>query len=255
MRINTVKTQLREGHPSIGTWLCLPDPLAAQIMAHAGFDWLNVDMEHYPISIETAALMFQAIAHAGRVPLVRIPWNTGENVKRVLDSGAWGVIFPMQMSAAEVEAAVASTKYPPYGTRSVGGMLAAVSFHTDSKSYFARANEEILVVIQIEHIRAVERADEILRVPGVDAVFIGPSDLTASMGLNPNTDSEHPKVQEAIEHIRITAAKHGVASGIHVFTTESMQRRIEEGFRFIALASDIRFMTGAAKGALAQLRR
>jgi 4-hydroxy-2-oxoheptanedioate aldolase len=254
MRTNTVKQLLREGKPAIGTWLVLPDPFAAQFMARVGFDWLTVEMEHSPTTLDTAALMFQAIAQAGSVPLVRIPWNTGENVKRVLDLGAWGIVFPMTNSAAEAEAAVAAAKYPPRGLRSVGGSLAAMAFDTDSGTYYARANDETMVIIQMEHIRAVEHADEIMRVPGIDAVFIGPTDLSASMGKKPSGEAEDPEVQEAIRHIRTVAARHGVASGIHVFSPDAVTQRIQEGFRFIALATDARFMTGAAKAALARAR-
>ncbi len=254
MRTNTVKQRLREGKPAVGTWLVLPDPFAAQIMARVGFDWVNVEMEHSPITLETAALMFQMIAQAGSVPLVRVPWNTAENVKRVLDCGAWGVVFPMTNSRAEAEAAVASAKYPPQGIRSVGGSMQAISFGADPGTYYARANDEIMVIIQIEHIKAVEKADEILSVPGIDAMFIGPTDLSASMGLKPSGDAEDPRVQEAIKRAHSAAARHGVASGIHVFSPEAAAQRIREGFRFIALASDARFMTGAAKAALSRIR-
>jgi 4-hydroxy-2-oxoheptanedioate aldolase len=198
--------------------------------------------------------MFQMIAQAGSVPLVRIPWNTGENVKRVLDLGAWGIVFPMTNSAAEAEAAVAAAKYPPRGHRSVGGSLAAMAFGAESAEYYARANDETMVIIQMEHIRAVEHADEILRVPGIDAVFIGPTDLSASMGKTPSGDAADPDVQEAIGHIRRVAAEHKVASGIHVFTPEAVMQRIQEGFRFIALGTDVRFMAGAARAALARVR-
>ena len=254
MRTNTVKQLLRENKPAIGTWLVLPDPFAAQVMARVGFDWVNVEMEHSPITLETAALMFQMIAQAGSVPLVRVPWNTGENVKRVLDCGAWGIVFPMTNSKAEAEAAVAAAKYPPRGFRSVGGSMQAISFGTDAGTYYARANDETMVIIQIEHIKAVERAEEILSVPGIDAMFIGPTDLSASMGLKPSGDAEDPKVREAIEHARAVAAKCGVASGIHVFSPEAVAQRIKEGFRFIALASDVRFMTGGARAALARAK-
>lgn len=255
MRVNTVKQRLREGQTAIGTWLVFPDPFEAQIVARLGFDWVNVEMEHTPITLETAALMFQAIAHAGSVPLVRIPWNTAENVKRVLDCGAWGVIFPMQNSAAEVEQAVAAVKHPPIGFRSIGGYLHALSFDTDPATYYERANQETLVVVQAEHIRAVENADEILQVPGIDAVFIGPNDLSASMGLKPSTDCADPRVAEAVEHVRATALKYGVAPGIHVMNGEDANRRIAEGFRFIALASDQRFLVAGARAELGKIKR
>lgn len=254
MRTNSVKRLLREGKPAIGTWLNLPDPFAAQFMARVGFDWLNVEMEHTSTTIDTAALMFQTIAQAGCVPLVRVPWNTGENVKRVLDCGAWGVIFPMQNSAAEAAEAVAATKYPPQGRRSVGGSLHAMSFGADTETYYRCANDEILVVIQIEHIQAVERAEEIVRVPGIDAIFIGPTDLSASMGVKPSGTPEDSRVLEAIAHVRNVALRQGVAPGIHVFSAEAAKQRIAEGFRFIAVNSDVRFMTSGAKSALQQLR-
>ncbi|MBI3946889.1 MAG: 2-dehydro-3-deoxyglucarate aldolase [Armatimonadetes bacterium] len=255
MRTNTVKQLLRQGRPAVGTWLVFPDPFAAQIVARLGFDWVNVEMEHAPTDLETAALMFQAIAAAGSVPLVRVPWNTGENVKRVLDCGAWGVIFPMQNSVAEAEMAVAAVKHPPIGFRSIGGYLHAISFGTDLGTYYERANEETLVVVQAEHIQAVERADEILRVPGIDAVFIGPNDLSASMGLKPSADCSDPRVAEAVEHVRVTALKHGVAPGIHVMNGDDATRRIAEGFRFIALASDQRFMVAGARAELGKVVR
>jgi 4-hydroxy-2-oxoheptanedioate aldolase len=254
MRTNTVKQLLREGKPAIGTWLVLPDPYAASFMARVGFDWLTVEMEHSPITLDTAALMFQMIAQAGGVPLVRIPWRTGENIKRVLDCGAWGIVFPMTNSADEAEAAVAAAKYPPRGSRSVGGSLAAMTFGTDNPTYYARANDETMIIIQMEHIQAVEHADEILRVPGIDAIFIGPTDLSASMGKTPSGEVEDPEVQEAIRHVRTVAATHGVASGIHVFSPEAVAQRVQEGFRFVALASDARFMTGGAKAALKRSR-
>ena len=253
MRINRAKRLLQEGKPSLGTWLSLPDPFAAQFMAGLGFDWLTVDLEHSPINLETAALMFQTIAQAGCVPLVRVPWNTAENVKRVLDAGAWGVVFPMQNSPAEVEAAVAAAKYPPRGIRSVGGSLHALLRHRPA-TYVERADAETLVVVQAEHIRAVENADAILSVPGIDAVFIGPNDLSASMGLRPSGDCADPQVAEAVVHVRETALKHGVAPGIHVFTPEAARRRIAEGFRFVALASEVSFMLSGARQALQAVR-
>jgi len=223
-------------------------------MAQVGFDWLTVDLEHNPISIETAATCFALISATETAPLARIPWNTGENIKRVLDSGAWGIVVPMVCSRPEAEAAVAAAKHPPEGVRSIGGSLHALSFGTDGGTYYARANEEILVVIQAEHIRAVEQADEIFSVPGLDAVFVGPNDLLASMGKKPRMETEDPDFVEALEHIRTTAKKYGVAPGIHVGTVEAVQRRIAEGWQFIALASELGLMLGAAHQALEALK-
>ena len=255
MRHNTAKEKLRQGQPAVGTWLSLPDPFAALHLARVGFDWLNVDLEHNPINLESAALMFLNIAQSGCVPLARITVNSEENVKRVLDVGAWGVVCPMVNTREEAERLVSYVKYMPQGIRGVGGQLRALSFGTDAATYFQRANEETLVVVQAEHIQAVENADAILSVPGIDAVFVGPNDLSASMGLPPTGDCADPRVAEAVEHIRATALAHGVAPGIHVFDGATVRRRIDEGFRFIALSSDVHFMLARAKSELAEGRQ
>jgi 4-hydroxy-2-oxoheptanedioate aldolase len=250
MRANHVKRRLRDGQPSVGTWLSLPGAPSARYMAQLGFDWLTVDTEHQPIGIETATAMFAAIAGSGPAPLARVPWNNGQNIKRVLDCGAWGIVVPMVETRAEAEEAVAAAKYPPVGTRSVGGSLHALSFGTDAATYYASANDEVLVVLQMESARSVENAEELLGVPGIDAVFIGPNDLMASLGLTPAMESDDRRFVQALEHIRVTARKNGVAPGIHVADHEAARRRIEEGFQFIALASDLRFMLAAARDEL-----
>ncbi len=253
MKSNYVRAKLKRGEPSIGTWLTLADPVAARLMGRVGFDWLTVEMEHTTVTIEVAAQAFTAIAAGGTVPLVRIPWNTGENIKRVLDTGAWGVVVPMVNSRAEAEAAVGGARYAPQGFRSVGGQLHAANFDTDPATYYARANDEILVVLMAEHITAIEKADEILSVPGIDVVFIGPNDLSKSMGMKPIFDSDHPEFVGAVNHIYQTARKHGVAPGIHVADVAGAKRRLAEGFQFIAISSEAGMMIGKAAEALDQL--
>jgi 4-hydroxy-2-oxoheptanedioate aldolase len=250
MLSNHVRARLRSGEPSIGAWLTIPSAVSARYMAQIGFDWLTVDTEHQPIGIETAAQMFAAIAANGTAPLARIPWNTGENIKRVLDCGAWGIVVPMVNTRAEAEAAVAGAKYPPMGERSVGGGLHALNFQADAADYYARANEETLVVLQAESPEAVENADEILSVPGVDAVFIGPNDLLCQMGMTPKMESDAPQFLEALEHIVKTARKHDVAPGIHTADHDMALRRIEQGFQFVAIASDARFMLAEGRAQL-----
>ncbi len=249
---NHVRARLRAGEPSVGSWLAIPSPVSARFMAQLGFDWLTVDMEHQPIGIETAAQMFAAIAGRGVCPLARIPWNTAENIKRVLDCGAWGIVVPMVNTPAEAEAAVAAAKYPTIGIRSVGGSLHALNFGSDAATYYARANEETLVVLQIESPEGVENAEGIMAVPGVDAVFIGPNDLLSQMGMTPKMESDAPRFVQALEHIVRTGRRLGVAPGIHTADHEAAARRIGEGFQFVAIASDARFML--AEGA-AQLSR
>ena len=247
MKTNVFRAKLKQGHPSIGTWLTLPDPLAARMMASVGFDWLTVELEHTPTNLETAATIFAIVSASGSVPLVRVPWNTGENIKRVLDTGAWGIVVPMVNSRAEAEAAVAAARYAPLGTRSIGGQLHAINFETDPATYYARANDEILVVLMIEHVKAIEAADEILSVPGIDVVFIGPNDLHNSLGKPPAFESDDPAFTDALAHVLKMARKHGVAPGIHVADTAAAQRRLAEGFQFIAVASEAGMMLSKAQ--------
>src|SRR5688572_24056856 len=250
MKKNYVRTKLKQGQPSIGTWLTLPDVVAAHLMARVGFDWLTVELEHTPVNWETAANSFAIIAASGVIPLARVPWNTGENIKRVLDNGAFGVVVPMVNSRAEAEMAIAAARYAPLGQRSIGGQLHAANFETDPSTYYANANEEILVVLMAEHIEAIESADEILSLPGIDVVFIGPNDLHNSMGKPPAFESDDKEFIGAVEHIRKTARKYGVAPGIHVVDAEAGQRRLNEGFQFIAVASEAGFMLSKAQETL-----
>jgi len=246
MKTNHVRAKLKRGEPSIGTWLTLPDTMAARLMAQVGFDWLTVELEHTPVNFETAAQSFTVIAGSNCVPLARVPWNTGENIKRVLDTGAYGIVVPMVNSRAEAEAAVRAARYQPLGERSIGGQLHAANFDTDPATYYARANDEILVVLMIEHVMAIEAADEILSVPGVDVAFIGPNDLTNSMGKRPVFESDDKQFLDALAHILKTAKKHGVAPGIHVLDGAAAQRRIAEGFQFIAITSEAGMMLAKA---------
>ena len=246
MRTNHVRAKLKRGEPSIGTWLVLSDPLAARMMATTGFDWLTVDLEHGGTTLETAVECFALIAGNGPAPLVRVPVNSVENIKRVLDSGAWGIVVPMVNSRAEAEAVVAAARYAPIGQRSIGGQMPVINFATDSATYLARANEEILVVVMAEHARAIEAIDDILSVPGIDAVFIGPNDLLHSYGKSPSFESEDPAFVNALSRVLTSAKKHGIAAGIHVADAAAAKRRIAEGFQFIAIASEARFMTATA---------
>ncbi len=255
MRVNHVRRRLQAGEPSIGTWLSLPSPEAAEYVAELGLDWLVVDTEHNPIDITTLARMFMAMRTSGIAPMVRVPWNSPEHVKRVLDAGAWGIVFPMVNSREEAELAVEASRYHPLGNRSVGGGRHGMSFETTGKEYYEHANEQVLVVVQIEHIRGVENADGILGVPGVDACFIGPNDLAASMGigLGVSLETDIPEVVEAIETIRETCVRHGVAPGIHTSGAAAVQRRIDEGFQFCAMASELKYMVGSMADDLATI--
>jgi 4-hydroxy-2-oxoheptanedioate aldolase len=224
-------------------------------VAALGFDWLTVDTEHNPIDIRTTSQMFGAIAGAGVAPMVRIPWNQPENFKRVLDAGVWGIVVPMVNSKEEAERAVEATFFPPKGNRSVGGGMTALRFGATGGEYLKHADDEILLVLQIEHIDAVERCDEILGLPGVGACFIGPNDMAASMGIGLGVplESDHPRLVEAIAHVQKTAKACGVAPGIHTSGAAAVNQRIEEGFQFLAMASELKYMVGGLSADIAKL--
>lgn len=245
MRDNSLKTAFRERRATFGTWLALGSVPLAERLAASGFDWLTIDLEHSPTNHETAALMAMAIAARGCVPLVRVPSAADDHIKRALDLGTYGVVVPMVTTAEQARAVVASCRYPPEGVRSLAGGRNDLAWDTDSATYFARANEQIAVIIQIEHRRALENLDEILAVPGIDCAFVGPQDLSASLGCKPMLESPDPRYQEALATILATAQKHGVATGIMVSTAEQAARRAEQGFSMIALASESRIITSA----------
>src|SRR3989441_6805903 len=199
MRKNPVKQALRAGRPSVGTWLSLGNITAARFLARAGFAWLTVDIEHSLVDWETATHMFAAIADGGCIALARVPSNRHDHIKRVLDNGAHGIVVPMVNSRQEALAAVAAAKYPPVGNRSVGGSVHALNFGGTANDYYARANDEILVVLQCEHIEAVRDANEIFSVPGIDAIFVGPNDLAASMR---GKDGRPPSGEESTQVLK-----------------------------------------------------
>ncbi|MFQ5897871.1 MAG: HpcH/HpaI aldolase/citrate lyase family protein [Candidatus Methylomirabilia bacterium] len=249
MTTNPVKRKLKDGKAAVGTWLNLGDPIAAEAIAALGFDWLVVDTEHSPIDLHAMATMFQAIGRYPVAPMARIPRANEENIKRVLDAGAWGCVAPNVKSHEEAELIVAAAKYPPRGIRSLGGGRHALSFKTDPQTYFQRANDEIVVVAQIEHIDGVRKIDDILSVRDLDACYIGPNDLCASMGLTPSLEPPHKEFEEAVQTILRSAQRHGVAAGIHCAATATVNRRIREGWRLVGILGDLRFMTDAAKAA------
>jgi 4-hydroxy-2-oxoheptanedioate aldolase len=253
MRANPVKRALKAGRPSVGTWLSLGSITASRFLARAGFAWLTVDVEHSLVDWETATHMFGSIADAGCTALARVPGNRHDHIKRVLDNGAHGIVVPMVNSRAEAECAVAAALYPPAGNRSVGGSAHALNFDCTPAEYYARANDEILVVLQCEHIRAVEDADAIFSVPGIDAIFVGPNDLAASMRGKDGSPPTAEATAKAMQHILATCRKHKVAAGVHVTSAEEARHRIGEGWQFIAVGSELKMMLDGAADVLRRL--
>ena len=246
MRDNPVKRALKNGQPSFGTWLSLGSITAARFLARAGFAWLTVDIEHSLVDWETATHMFAAIADAGCTALARVPANRHDHIKRVLDNGAHGIVVPMVNSHEEALAAVAAAKYPPVGNRSVGGSVHALNFGTTASEYYARANDEILVVLQCEHIQAVRDAEEIFSVPGIDAMFVGPNDLAASMRGKDGRPPSGEETNRVLTQILETCRKHAVPAGIHCLAAEEALKRIDEGWQFLAISSELRMMLNSA---------
>src|SRR4051794_29177581 len=253
MKANPVKRALREGRPQVGTWLSLGSVVGARFLARTGLPWLTVDMEHTHTDINTAAMMFGVIADAGCVPLVRVYEGRHDLIKSALDCGAMGIVAPMVMDADEARRIVAACKYPPKGNRSVGGGLHSMNYGATAEDYYRRADDEILVIIQTEHISAVDIADEIYAVPGIDAIFVGPNDLAASLRKPDGTPPSKELMEQPLTRIREAAKRHGVPSGIHVHSIADAQRRVAEGWQFIALGSELKMMLDGAAGFLKQL--
>lgn len=250
MRPNTVKRKIQAGQASVGSWLATGSSLAAEIMAHQGFDWLTVDMEHNAIDISQTQAIFHAVATTDCIPFARVPWNDPQIIKRVLDAGAYGVVIPTVESVDQAEQAIDACRYPPDGHRGMGTIRGRLYGGDD---YTTHANEEICVVIMLETITAVENADAILSVPGIDAVFIGPNDLAASMGLPLGLDNQHPDHLAAVATIRDACDRHNIPPGIHCGSPGAVNQRIDEGFKWIALSSDAGLMSGAASAQVAAL--
>jgi 2-keto-3-deoxy-L-rhamnonate aldolase RhmA len=239
---DSLKSRLQKRETTIGSWITLGHPAIAEIMAAAGFDWLTVDMEHSAITLEQAQHLIQVIELSGCVPLVRVGENDPNLIKRVMDAGSYGVIVPQVNSRKEAENAVKSVKYPPTGTRGVG-LARAQGFGTEFESYKAWNEQESIVIVQIEHIDAVNDIDNILSVDGVDAFMVGPYDLSGSLGIP--GQFEHPKFLAAMEKVNDAMERiRDVAPGFHVVPpeVELLETKIKEGYSFLAYSLDILFL-------------
>lgn len=239
MRENLTLKKLREGKATVGCWLTIGSPTVATIMSRCGFDWLVIDTEHGAVGYDSMLVCIHEILATETTPIVRVAWNDATLIKRALDAGAMGVLVPMVMNAEEAKRAVDAAKFPPKGIRSVGGFIAQL-LHGDD--YPLAANDQVLVAVQIEHIEAVKRANEICAVEGVDVVFVGPNDLAASMGLIGTPFRENPQWQAAVKAVLDAANEAGKAAGLQCGTIEEGKERLDQGFRFVAVSSDARFL-------------
>ncbi len=253
MRTNIIKEKLRNGQPTFGTWLSLGDLYATRVIARLGFDWLTLDMEHSAIDWSQATKIFGAVSDAGCVPLARVPEGTHHYIKRALDAGAWGIVVPMVDTVEQAKIAIAAAKYPPVGNRSIGGGMHSMNFGATAGEYFEKANDEIVVVLMTESPQGVDNAEEIYSLPGVDAIFIGPNDLRFQMRA-PDGTFPTPEEHEAMIQRVITAGKKvGTATGLHAMDAPAAIQRVEQGMRFMAIGSELKFMTQSAQETIAQL--
>ncbi len=247
MKKNPVKAALASGKPQVGTWLSFGNVFSARLMAHAGFPWLTVDLEHSPIDWQMASLMFATIADAGCVPLARVPRGDHDLIKRVLDGGAMGIVVPMVNTVEEARIAVAAARYPPMGNRSIGGSIGALNFQCSAGEYYKHANEEILVVLQTESPQGVDNAEEIYSLPGVDAIFVGPNDLFWQMKQPDGTEPTPAEFEAMLQRVLAAGKKTGTPVGLHTQTVAEVQQRIGEGWQFLALQSELRMMVTQAQ--------
>jgi len=247
---NSLKRKLRAGQATVGAWVGIGHPDVAEIMAQMGFDWLVFDTEHAPVTIETVQRLMQVMGDSDTVPLVRVAWNDPVLIKLALDIGAYGLIIPWVNNQEEALQAVRSCRYPPLGIRGVGPRRAS-RYGLEFSDYLSQANDEILIVAQIETQAAAEHIDEILSVEGIDVFFVGPADLSASLGYLGRWNA--PPVLATIDRLVEAGKRKGVPAGIFAMGLAHAQECLERGFQFVALGSAAGFMMQGARNVLGQV--
>ena len=252
MRENALKKIWAKGEAVVNGWLAIPSAFSAEVMAHQGFDSLVVDMQHGVVDYQVAVTMLQAISTTPTVPMARVPWNDPARLMKILDAGVYGVICPMINTREEAETLVRHCKYPPRGHRSWGPVRASIYAGAD---YGDHANDDIVVMPMIETAEAMKNLDDILSVPGVDAVYVGPSDLSLALGCKPRLDQTDAPVVEAQQKIVEACKKHGVIAGIHNNTSAYALKMIAAGYQFVTLASDSRFLAQKAAEEAAAVKK
>ncbi len=256
MRENKTKKLLKEGKSAIGIMVSeIRTPGIAQMFATAGFDFFVIDMEHSPFTLETVQDMVWAARASGITPIVRVPTRYGHhNLSRPLDCGAEGLLVPQVETAQEVEHIIRATKYHPLGDRGLALRRTHSNFAAVKPEEFLRmANEQTMIILQIESKEAIDHLEELITIPGVDACLIGPNDLSQSLGMPGNVN--HPYVQEYIEKFVEKCLKYGVPCGIHLMNPEAMQRWIEKGMRLLMCSSDINLLVDEGRRIVESLRR
>ncbi len=249
-----LKSKLVNNQLTIGSWITIAHPAIAEIMAKAGFDWLTVDLEHSVTTIREAEELIRVINLHGVPALVRLTDNDASQIKRVMDAGANGIIVPMVNSKADAEKAVAAVYYPPKGKRGVG-LARAQGYGATFDNYRKWLDNEAVVIVQIEHIEAVNNLEQIFAVDNIDGYIIGPYDLSASMGMPGQL--QHSDVIQAIEKIKTGGASMNKPGGLHVVepNTEQLRQSIKQGFKFLAYSLDIRMLDVSCRQGLSQIQQ
>lgn len=252
MRENRLRTLWAQDQAAVNGWLAIPNGFAAEVMAHQGWDTLTIDLQHGVVDYAGMVGLLQAISTTPTVPIVRVPWLEPGIVMKSLDAGAYGIIAPMVNTREDAQKLVSWTHYAPQGSRSFGPVRAMLYGGAD---YPSRANETVVAFAMIETAQALDNLDAILSVEGLDAIYIGPSDLSLALGCKPQFDDVEPKVAQAIDHIIERAQAHGVKAGIHNGRPDVALARIAKGFRFVTVSSDARILAAGSQELLGAMRR
>ena len=237
------------GNTTLGVWLSIPSSVSAEAAARSGVDYVCVDMQHGAIDYSSLVGMVQAIELGGGVPIARVPWNEPGIIGKTLDAGSHGVVVPMVNTRAQAEAVVHSTRYAPAGSRSWGPVMPSMR-HPDNRTW---AHEHIACIPMIETVEAISNLDDILSVPGIDAIYVGPADLSISLGLEPGNRDGDPLFDDALAAIVAGCHRHGVVPGIHS-TGALTPKRLEQGFRMVTVTADLLAMTIGVANELAAAR-
>jgi 2-dehydro-3-deoxyglucarate aldolase/4-hydroxy-2-oxoheptanedioate aldolase len=249
---NLVKEKLKNGDKTIGAFLQTMSPVAAEILSQSGFDWLIVDLEHAPGDYANLQAQLQAMNGSGVVPFARAPWNDEVAIKRILDTGVMGVLVPYVNSRHEAEAAVAACRYPPRGVRGVAGSPRAAGYTGNTAEYLASANDEIIVMVAVETTESVDNLDEILSIPDLDGVFIGPMDLASSMGHL--GDPAHPEAQAQIAMIEEKVLATDKFLGTVATTRKQAIDCFERGYQWLVVMQDGASLLKVGKETVQELR-
>ena len=251
MRENRLRSLWQEGKAAVNGWLAIANSFSTEVMAHQGWDTLTIDLQHGVIDYPAMVTMLQAISTTPTVPVVRVPWLEPGIIMKSLDAGAYAVICPMINTREEAQKLVAYTNYAPRGTRSFGPVRA---LYYGGADYPEKANDSIVRFAMIETAQALDNLDSILSVEGLDAIYIGPSDLSLALGCKPAFDDVDPPVAQAIDHILARAQAHGVKAGIHNGRPDVALARIAKGFSFVTVASDARLLASGSQQILTAMR-